>query len=252
MTLQDFFENCRLQNTKIALAFSGGVDSSYLLYEGIKSGAQITAFYVKSEFQPQFEFDDAMRLAGSLNADLQIIRLSVLENSVVCSNPGNRCYYCKRAIFGKILEAAEAAGCSIVLDGTNASDDISDRPGFAALQEMKVASPLRDAGLTKEEIRALSKEAGLFTWNKPAYACLATRIKTGDLITKENLEATEKAEGILFDEGFTDFRIRNEKGTGKIQLKKDQVPVFLKRENELIEKLKPYYNEIFLDREVTR
>ena len=170
----------------------------------------------------------------------------------MCSNPGNRCYYCKRAIFGKILESAEAAGCGIVLDGTNASDDISERPGFTALQEMKICSPLRDAGLTKDEIRARSKEAGLFTWDKPAYACLATRIKTGELITKENLEATEKAEGILFSEGFTDFRIRNEKGTGKIQLKKDQISVFLKHENELLEKLKPYYKEIFLDREVTR
>ena len=248
MNLQEFFT----KYPKVALGFSGGVDSSFLLYAAHRYGADVKAIFVKSQFQPEFELADAKRLAQELGARMEILTADPLTDPVVAGNPKDRRYYCKKVIFSTILEAARRDGFDTILDGTNASDDAADRPGMKALGEMRVLSPLRLCGLTKEQIREASRRAGLFTWDKPAYACLATRIKTGELITKENLEATEKAEGILFSEGFTDFRIRNEKGTGKIQLKKDQISVFLKHENELLEKLKPYYKEIFLDREVTR
>ena len=175
MNLQDFFT----ENRSAALAFSGGVDSAYLLYAGLKYGCDLTAYYVKAEFQPQFELDDAMRLAEQLGARMKVIRVSVLGDEDVRANGPRRCYYCKRQIFSKIMEAAQADGYSLLLDGTNASDDADDRPGMQALMELSVRSPLRECGLTKAQIRDFSKEAGLFTWDKPAYACLATRIQTG-------------------------------------------------------------------------
>ncbi len=249
MTLQDFFADARSHNTKIGLAFSGGVDSSYLLYEGIKSGADITAFYVKSQFQPQFEFDDAQRLAKELGAKMKIINLSVFENPDAIRNDSQRCYYCKQTIFTRILEEAKKEGCSVLLEGTNASDDVSDRPGYKALQELKVLSPLRNAGLTKDQIRSLSKEAGLFTWNKPSYACLATRIPTGTAITKEDLEITEKGEAHLMEMGYSDFRIRLAGKSARIQVTENQMEKVIKEKNILIEKLKPLYKTITLDLE---
>lgn len=249
MTLKDFFEDAKFHNTKIGLAFSGGVDSSYLLYEGVKSGTDITAFYVKSEFQPQFEFDDALRLAKELHANMKVIILSVFKNPDTIRNDEKRCYYCKRTIFNRILEEAEKEGCSILLEGTNASDDVSDRPGYKALQELKVLSPLRMAGLTKDEIRRLSKEAGLFTWNKPSYACLATRIPTGTPISKEDLETTEKGEALMMEMGFSDFRIRKSGKTAKIQVTENQMEKIIKEKDILIKKLKPLYETITLDLE---
>lgn len=249
MTLKDFFEEAKSNDTRIALAFSGGVDSSYLLYEGVKYGADITAFYVKSQFQPQFEFDDAQRLAKELGAKMKIINLSVFENPDAIRNDRQRCYYCKQTIFKKILEEAEKEGCTVLLEGTNASDDISDRPGFKALQELQVLSPLRAAGLSKDEIRRLSKEAGLFTWNKPSYACLATRIPTGTPVTEKALETTEKGEALMMEMGYSDFRIRMAGNGARIQVTENQMEKVIKEKNILIEKLKPLYENITLDLE---
>ena len=199
MTLQEFFE----KNPKAAIAFSGGVDSSYLLREGLRLGKDIKAYYVKSQFQPEFEFADAKRLAEELGTNMQILAVDVLQQEAVIQNPPDRCYYCKQAIFGTILQAAATDGYSVILDGTNASDDAGDRPGMKALAEMRVLSPLRLCGLTKDEIRKRSREAGLFTWDKPAYACLATRIPSGMQITGELLARVEGAEGApLFARGY--------------------------------------------------
>ena len=144
MDLQQFFK----EYPKCALAFSGGVDSSYLLYAVKQYGADVRAYYVKAAFQPQFELDDAMRLADELQADMKVLRVDVLSDAVVRSNPKDRCYYCKQLIFSTILAEAKKDGYTMILDGTNASDDIADRPGFRALQELKVLSPLRITGLT--------------------------------------------------------------------------------------------------------
>ena len=125
-----------------------------------------------------FEYNDAMRLAEQIGARVRVIEVDVLADERVRQNPSNRCYYCKQAIFGNILRAAAEDGYTLILDGTNASDDEGDRPGMKALKELQVRSPLRECGLTKDMIRQLSRQAGLFTWDKPAYACLATRIRT--------------------------------------------------------------------------
>ena len=246
MTIQEFFEN----NPRTAIAFSGGVDSSYLLYASVKYGQDVTAYFVKSEFQPQFELDDAKRLAEELGAKLSIIQLSVLEDPVVTSNCPRRCYYCKKVIFSKIAEQARKDGYPVLLDGTNASDEAGDRPGMQALRELSVMSPLRECGLTKEEIRRLSREAGLFTWSKPSYACLATRIPAGTEITREDLRITELAENELSAMGFSDFRIRKNGNTARIQVPEAQMNEIFKHRSEVIEKLRNYYEHITLDLEV--
>ena len=234
MTLKNFFE----QNKKVALAFSGGVDSAYLLYAGLQAGCDIHAYYVKSAFQPQFELEDATKLAKELDAKMTILELDVLSEPLIVQNPANRCYFCKKKIFTRIIEAAKADGYDVIIDGNNASDDASERPGMKAVQELSVLSPLRECGLTKEEIRKLSKEAGLFTWDKPAYACLATRIPTGIEITADKLHATEVSEKALANLGFTDFRIRLSGKDAKIQVKEEQLEKLLLYRKEILEKLK--------------
>ena len=246
MTLQEFFK----AQPNVALAFSGGVDSAYLLYAAVTSGANVTAYYIKTPFQPQFEYDDAVKLATDLGAEMKTIHLDVLQDKNVVANPANRCYYCKKRIFSAILAAAQEDGFSIVIDGTNASDDASDRPGMVALQELQVRSPLREAGLTKAEIRRLSKEAGLFTHDKPAYACLATRIPAGTRITPELLKKTEICEEYLKNMGFSDFRIRYFEGSARLQLPEAQIPALLEKRAEVLAFLKQYYPAVLLDMEV--
>lgn len=245
MNLEDFFH----QNPHAALGFSGGVDSAYLLYAAVKSGAHVRAYYVKSAFQPEFELKDAVRLAEELQADFKILNLDILADGRVAENPADRCYFCKKRIFSAIAAAAQADGFPVLMDGTNASDDAGDRPGMKALRELKVCSPLRECGLMKSRIRELSREAGLFTWNKPAYACLATRIPSGERITAGKLEHTEQAENFLFSAGFTDFRVRLCGGAAKLQVPAAQFPLILKNRTAIVKELKKNYSDVLLDLE---
>ena len=245
MDLQQFFK----ENPRVAIAFSGGVDSSYLLYAALRYGARVRAYYVNSAFQPQFELEDARRLAGDLHADLWELQVDVLSSPTVTANPPDRCYHCKRVIFRTIAAAAAEDGFPVLLDGTNASDDAGDRPGMRALRELSVRSPLRECGLTKDEIRRLSREAGLFTWDKPAYACLATRIPTGQPITARDLAVTEAAETYLFSLGFTDFRVRLAGRSAKIQLPAAQMPHLLEHRQEILDRLGQDYDAVWLDLE---
>jgi len=245
MTLSDFFK----ENGKAALGFSGGVDSAYLLYAAIKNEAKVRAYYVKSAFQPVFELEDAKRLAEGLKADLKILELDVLAERAVAENLSDRCYHCKKKIFTAIARAAAEDGYAVLMDGTNASDDAGDRPGMRALKELAVRSPLREAGLTKAEIRELSREAGLFTWDKPAYACLATRIPTGSEITAEKLQKTEKAEDFLSRLGFSDFRVRMMGESAKLEVSREQMGLLMERREEIVRKLKESYTSVLLDLE---
>ena len=248
MTIKEFF----LENPKVAIAFSGGVDSAYLLYVAKQYAKEVRAYYVKSEFQPVFELEDAKRLARELEADLRILSLSALELPGVKENLADRCYYCKQGIFGAIWNAAREDGHTVLLDGTNASDDALDRPGMKALKELAVRSPLRECGLTKTQIRQLSKEAGLFTWDKPAYACLATRIRTNEPITREKLAATEAAEEYLFSLGFRDFRVRMQGGQAKIQLLEEQWDLMQQVRKKVLDELKKFYESVTIDLETRK
>ena len=246
MTLTEFFH----ENQKAAIAFSGGVDSAYLLYAALQSGADVRAYYVKSAFQPQFELDDARRLAETLSADMRVPHLPTRAGETAAPTPPAPCYHCKRRFFPATASAAAADGYTLLLDGTNASDDAGDRPGMRALRELSVRSPLRECGLTKPEIRRLSREAGLFTWDKPAYACLATRVPAGERLTAEKLENTERAEDFLFSLGFTDFRVRLFSGAARLQLPAEQLPRLLERRAEILSELKKTYSAVVLDLEV--
>lgn len=245
MNLEEFFS----KHPVVAVAFSGGVDSAYLLYMACKYATKTKAYYVKSVFQPQFELDDAERLAKELQADMTIIRLDVLSDEQVRMNPQNRCYFCKKRIFSAIREHAQQDGFQVLLDGTNASDDADDRPGMVALQELAVMSPLRLCGLTKTDIRKLSKEAGLFTWDKPSYACLATRIPSGQTIDERLLQRTEKAESFLASLGFCDFRVRTLGELAKLQVCSSQLPLLMEFREQIIDELKKDYKAVLLDLE---
>lgn len=245
MELKEYFQ----ENNRVALAFSGGVDSAYLLYAAKHFGAEVKAYYVKSVFQPDFEYRDALRFAGMWDVPMETLEIDILECEKIASNPHNRCYFCKQKIFSTILERAKADGFEVLMDGTNASDDAGDRPGMRALEELQVHSPLRRCGLTKGRIRELSRMAGLFTWNKPAYACLATRIPSDEPITKEKLSATEQAEDYLFSLGFTDFRVRMERGRAKLQIPQAQMEAAIRLREEIVKELKKYYSEVLLDLE---
>ena len=243
MQLKDFFES----NNRVAVAFSGGVDSTYLFHAAVKAGADVKAYCVRSAFQPGFEFEDAKRMAERIGAGFKVIEVDVLSDEKVTANPPDRCYYCKTRIMTAIREAAEADGYEIICDGTNASDDASDRPGTKALEEFGIRSPLKECGLTKADIRRLSKEAGLPTWDKPAYACLATRIRTGEKITKEKLEITEKAESRMLEMGFRDLRVRMRGNDALVQIAEDQHADALTRESEICSALSDLYENVYID-----
>lgn len=232
---------------KVALAFSGGVDSSYLLYAALQCGADVAAYCVASQFQPGFELDDVKRLGRELNVDVHIIEVNVLDNEKVVENPANRCYYCKQSVFNAITEAAAADGYTLLMDGSNASDDAGDRPGMKALAELNVISPLREVGLTKQRIRDLSKEAGLFTWDKPAYACLATRIPTGVPIEAGMLKRVEHTEAVLHQMGFSDLRARVMGEAVKLQFPAEQIPAAAQAGAKIRERIAPWFDDVLLD-----
>ena len=284
----------------MALAFSGGTDSAYLLYAAKACGCDVRAYYVETSFQPEFEREDARRLAKELGADMKTLPLNILALDSVRNNPKDRCYSCKNAIFHEILKAAADDGFSYVMDGTNASDDAGDRPGMRALRELKVFSPLRLCGTTKKALREYSRNAGLFTWDKPAYACLATRVPSGTFIDEEILARIEWAEGQLANLGFSDFRVRaaelpdpdanasrtpapdanasrtpapdasasgipasgapdsdvSHSGTPKrnwaarLQITKDQLPLLLEHQSQILELLKTRFSQVSLDLEL--
>ncbi len=245
MDLEQFFR----ENHQGAVAFSGGTDSSYLLYAAKHAGVDVRAYFVFTAFQPQFERDDAERMARELDVPLRVLPLDILSCDIVSSNPPNRCYYCKTQIMSAIRIAAEKDGIRAVWDGTNASDHETDRPGMLALRELSIRSPLKECGLTKKEIRVRSHEAGLFTWNKPAYACLATRIPQGEIITREKLDAAEAAEMILFSLGFSDLRVRKMGDAARIQVPAAQMEAVVSARDRIVRELKKYYSAVVLDLE---
>ncbi len=204
MKLSEFFA----KNSRLAIGFSGGVDSAYLLYAAIKSGVDCTAYYVKTAFQPQREYDEVVSFAAKLGARLVVIEYDIFAHPNIIYNDNNRCYYCKQAMFSAIVSRAKQDNFSVVCDGTNASDDTTDRPGLRALAELSVMSPLAICGVTKARVRTALKEADVEFYNKPAYACLATRIPSLVAVTAEKLQTIESAEGVLFSYGFTEFRVK--------------------------------------------
>ena len=243
MELKSFFE----QNPSGALAFSGGTDSSLLVWAAAKYGKDWHAYYVHSAFQPAFELEDAQKIAAQCRLPLTVTEADILQYQEVAANPPDRCYYCKHRIFSAILQRAAADGYALVIDGTNASDDAGDRPGMKALRELEVRSPLRECGLTKGDVRILCREADLFVWNKPSYACLATRIPAGTVLTAELLRSVEAAETALAELGFRDFRVRVRQGLALVQVTPEQWSLAAARREDLLERLRPLFASVALD-----
>jgi pyridinium-3,5-biscarboxylic acid mononucleotide sulfurtransferase len=230
--LQDMFMNMNEKYKKLtekiqsfekaAVAFSGGVDSSLLAKVCFDIlGENAIAITLVSPMNPKSEIEDAKTIAESIGISHVLIEDDIIEGKVA-ENPVDRCYHCKKIEFASIREKAAELGFSIVLDGSN-HDDLSDyRPGIKALSELSICSPLRDAQLTKKEIRELSKELGLKTWDKPALACLASRVPYGEPITKEVLSRIEKAEDYLRSLGFRQFRVRSHGTIARIEVSPEE------------------------------
>lgn len=191
-SLEDFFE----RTPRFAVAFSGGCDSAYALAAAVAAGCQVKAYAVRTAFQPVFEIDDAVRLADELRVEFELIDADVLAHDEVCANASDRCYRCKTFIFSTIREHMARDGYDVLIDGTNASDDPANRPGFQALAELQVVSPLRRAGMTKDDVRAASQTLGLFTANKPSFSCIAVHVPPGCTITKTTLDEAAARLGI--------------------------------------------------------
>ncbi|MDR2098129.1 MAG: ATP-dependent sacrificial sulfur transferase LarE [Spirochaetaceae bacterium] len=213
-----------------AVAFSGGVDSSFLCHAAVAAlGGKALAVTIVSPMLPQSEIDCAKRIA-SLTGIRHILVNEDQIDEEVAANPHDRCYYCKKIEFSKIIETARENGAERVFDGSN-TDDLNDyRPGLRALSELKVSSPLREAGLNKAEIRELSKRFGLPTWNKPAFACLASRIPYGERIDRRKLSRIEKAEDLLRAEGFVQFRVRSHGDIARIEVAREERRHFFNEE----------------------
>lgn len=243
MNIRDYFS----VNKNIIVAFSGGVDSSVLLFLAKKYAENVIAVFVKSEFQPDFELEDAIRVSDEIGIELNIININVINNKNIISNPADRCYYCKKMIMQRICDFAVNYDGYVIADGTNASDDVNDRAGYKALQELGIHSPLRMSGITKDQIRQIAKENNISVCDKPSYACLATRVPTGTEITARILDNTQKAEQELFASGFNDFRVRYMNGNALLQLNSNDFKKIADKKDEIYNILSKYYKNVYLD-----
>ena len=193
----------------LAVAYSGGVDSTFLLRMAKEVlGENVIAVTAKSRSFPGRELTEAQVFCRQEGIRQFVVETDELQMEAFRHNPVNRCYLCKHALFGKILETARQQGIAHVAEGSNMDDTGDFRPGMKAVAELKVLSPLKEAGLYKEEIRMLSRQLNLPTWGKPSFACLASRFPYGEEITEEKLQMVDRAEQLLLDLGFTQFRVR--------------------------------------------
>ena len=195
---------------KLAVAFSAGVDSTLLLKAAVNTlgNENVLAVTALSASFPEREADEADVFTRGIGVSRVTVEVDQLSIPGFRENPANRCYLCKNVLFTQMMEAAREKGFTVMAEGSNV-DDLSDyRPGLKAIEELGVMSPLREAGLTKAEIRELSSELGLPTWNKPSFACLATRFVYGETISDEKLRRVELGERLLQDLGFKQFRVR--------------------------------------------
>lgn len=213
----------------ILIAFSGGVDSTYLLKSALDNLGQekVLAVSAASDTYPQDEIDQAKKIAKGLGANHLIIKTEEIHDNNYVKNDKNRCYYCKIELFSKLFKLAEDKGFKYVADGSNKDDDLDYRPGRKAALEFKVNSPLRDALLTKEEIRLLSKAKGLVTWDKPQVACLASRIPYGSKITLERLNRINAAENFIREQGIRQVRVRDLDVYARIEIEKEDFSNFM-------------------------
>lgn len=222
----------------LAVAFSGGVDSTYLLHEAVKAGKEkVTALIMKTPSVPERELDEAVAFCKSRGISFFVLPADPFSAAGFRENGRDRCYICKHFLFSALLEKAKEEGIPFVADGTNADDRKEFRPGLRALKELDIRSPLAEAGLTKKEIRELSEKEGLPTWNKPSFSCLATRFPYGEELTVEKLKRTEAAENLLAELGFTQRRVRVHGNLARIEVLPAEIPLLLERRDMISSRL---------------
>lgn len=214
----------------VLVAFSGGVDSSFLLktaHEVLRD--EVFAVIASSETYPEKEKEEAIKIAQYLNVRYKIIRTRELENPDFVNNSPQRCYFCKRVLFSRLKEIAEDEGISCVIDGANLEDTGDYRPGSIAAEELGIRSPLKEARFIKSEIRKLSKQLGLPTWNKPSMACLASRFPYYMRIDIKSLKRVSQAEDFLRALGFSQIRIRHHGQIARIEIEPKEFPEIMEK-----------------------
>lgn len=223
---------------RIIVAYSGGVDSTFLLKRAHQElGDQVLAITAASETFPSREFDAAVKLAEQLGIPLVKTELKELENERFVANNPDRCYHCKTGLFSHLQHMAKELGYPFIVDGSNI-DDLGDyRPGLQAKKEQGVRSPLQEAGMVKEEIRHLSKELGLPTWNKPSFACLSSRIPYGTKIERYKIDQLDVAEAYLAELGFTQVRVRHHDKIARIEVLPHEIAMLLEHKDAIHDKL---------------
>jgi uncharacterized protein len=210
-------------------AFSGGVDSTFLLKVARETLGRngVVAVTARSPVYPEREYAAARKLAGEMDVRHIFIDSHEMDLPEFSANPVNRCYHCKKELFTQLREIARKMNLSSIAEGSTVDDERDFRPGMRAIREMSIRSPLREAGLKKAEIRAISQELGLTTWNKPSLACLASRFPYGDRITPAGLRQIERAEYFLMGLGFTQVRVRNHGNTARIEIPPEEIQSLL-------------------------
>ena len=218
----------------VAVAFSGGVDSTFLLRAAHDVlGDKAIAVTARSGNFPGREMKEADEFCRENGILQKVVSIHEMEIEGFRENPVNRCYLCKREIFRNLIDEAQRAGMACVAEGSNVDDTGDFRPGLKAIAELKVKSPLKEAGLTKADIRRLSRDLGLATWEKPSFACLATRFAYGEEITPEKLRMVDQGEQLLFDLGLKQFRVRIHGRQARIEVPPEDIPRFLEEELRL-------------------
>ncbi|HSF31616.1 MAG TPA: ATP-dependent sacrificial sulfur transferase LarE [Candidatus Tectomicrobia bacterium] len=228
---------------EVIVAYSGGVDSSFLLWAAHKVlGARALAVTGRSGSVASGQIEEARQLARDLGARHVVLDTEELQNPLYAQNPTNRCYHCKTELFTKLEAFARGENIPWIVEGSNMDDMHDYRPGMQAVAEHNVRSPLKEAELTKAEIRVLSKEAGLPTWDKPAMPCLASRIPYGMLVSLEKLSMIDRAEAYLRSLGFRELRVRHHDSIARIELPPGDFPKLLEGNlaAEITKRLKDY------------
>jgi uncharacterized protein len=241
------------QTSSALVAFSGGVDSTFLTKIAQEIlGDKVVAATATSPIHPSWETEEARTIASELRVNHVLVQTEELEDEQFSSNPPQRCYFCKRTLFCKLGEVAEQYGLSQMLDGST-TDDVHDfRPGTKAAVEFGVRSPLRDVGFSKAEIRQALKDLGVPSWNKPSSSCLATRIPYGSRITVDRLHRIEEGERLLRELGVRQIRLRDHGDIARIEVQRGDMALFMDEElpAKLTERIKELgYRYVTLDLE---
>ncbi len=227
----------------VVVAFSGGVDSTFLLkvaQEVLRD--KVLAVTIDSNSFAKKELREANVFCEQQGIVQEVCKFNELDVEGFCQNPPNRCYICKKALFENLLEIAKEHKIAFVVEGSNIDDEGDYRPGMQAVKELGICSPLREVGLTKQEIRQLSRNYGLAVWNKPSSACLSSRFAYGEQITREKLKMVEQAEQFLQDLGFMQVRVRVHGSLARIEVLLEEIPQLMLQDNRkrIAEKLKEY------------